>query len=300
MSRGRILVIRGGAIGDFILTLPALAALRATFPETHIEVLGYPHIASLATLAGYTSEVRSIEAGPLAGFFARNGTLNPALSEYFAGFNIIVSYLYDPDTIFQDNVARVSKAQFIAAQHRPNEAEPIHATNVFLKPLQRLAIFDTDPVPRIPLPGVSKSGALAVHPGSGSEKKCWPEERWKALLTKVVAETNWPILLVGGEAEQARLQRLSTIVPIDRLKVADHLSLVELARHLAACRAFVGHDSGITHLAAAVDLAGLALWGETNPAIWRPRSDRFELLHGGAGLTAIEPAQVFAKAAGLM
>ena len=41
-KRGKILVVRGGAIGDFILTLPAIAALRSTFTETHLEVLGYP------------------------------------------------------------------------------------------------------------------------------------------------------------------------------------------------------------------------------------------------------------------
>jgi ADP-heptose:LPS heptosyltransferase len=44
----RILVIRGGAIGDFILTLPALKALRNTYPDAHIEILGYKHIAVLA------------------------------------------------------------------------------------------------------------------------------------------------------------------------------------------------------------------------------------------------------------
>jgi heptosyltransferase-3 len=48
----RILVIRGGAIGDFILTLPVLAALRERFPGVEIEVLGYPHIASLALSGG--------------------------------------------------------------------------------------------------------------------------------------------------------------------------------------------------------------------------------------------------------
>ena len=47
----KILVIRGGAIGDFILTLPVLSALQAQFPQAELEVLGYPHIASLATPA---------------------------------------------------------------------------------------------------------------------------------------------------------------------------------------------------------------------------------------------------------
>jgi heptosyltransferase III len=297
VSRGRILVVRGGAIGDFILTLPALAALRKNFPETHLEVLGYTSIAGLARLAGYVAEVKSIEAGPLAGFFARNGTLDETLSDYFASFNIIVSYLYDPDSIFQENVGRCSKAQFIQGPYRPSDAGSDHATNVFLSALERLAVIEEDPVPRIRIEGVANRGALAVHPGSGSEKKNWPEESWATFLSRVARETQWPVLIVGGEAEHERVQRLSTIIPVDRLRVALSRSLVEVARELATCRAFVGHDSGISHLAAAVGLRGVALWAESNPVVWRPRSDLFELV---PGLPAIEPESVLARVTRLM
>src|SRR5436309_13632505 len=119
---GKILVIRGGAIGDFILTLPVLTALRRQFPQAHIEVLGYGHIAQLALVGGLADEVRSIEPRPLAGFFARGGELAPGLQEYFAAFAIVLSYLYDPDQVFQANVARCSRAQFIAGPHRPEES----------------------------------------------------------------------------------------------------------------------------------------------------------------------------------
>src|SRR5262245_23397989 len=98
--RGKILVIRGGAIGDFILTLPVFAALRRQFPKTHLEVLGYPHIAQLALVGGAVDQVRSIDSRPLASFFARDGALDPSMADYFAGFAIILSYLYDPDGVF--------------------------------------------------------------------------------------------------------------------------------------------------------------------------------------------------------
>src|SRR5437016_13732445 len=88
---GKLLVVRGGAIGDFILTLPVLAALRQQFPQSHLTVLGYPHIAQVALAGGLADEVRSIEAGPLAGFFAGDGTLNAALAEFFASFDFIIS-----------------------------------------------------------------------------------------------------------------------------------------------------------------------------------------------------------------
>src|SRR5467141_2184171 len=144
--RGKILVIRGGAIGDFILTLPAVAALRRHFPEAHLEVLGYPHIAQLAVAGGLVNRIQAIEARPLAGFFARHGELSEDLVDYFSEFDLIISYLYDPDQIFRTNVARCTGAQFIAGPHRPNERSTIHATQLYLKPLEHLAIFDADPV----------------------------------------------------------------------------------------------------------------------------------------------------------
>ena len=145
----RILVIRGGAIGDFILTLPAIAALRRQFPQAHLEVLGYPHIAQLAVAGGLADRVQPIEARGLAGFFARGGTLEPDLMDYFSEFDLVISYLYDPDEIFKTNVCRCLVGQFIVGPHRPDETEPLHATQVYLKPLERLAIFDADPVPRL-------------------------------------------------------------------------------------------------------------------------------------------------------
>ena len=83
----RILVIRGGAIGDFILTLPALKLLRENFPNAHIEILGYKHIVALAEKRFYAKATRSIEYGPLSRFFARDAELPPDLVEYFGGFD---------------------------------------------------------------------------------------------------------------------------------------------------------------------------------------------------------------------
>ena len=310
-AQGKILVIRGGAIGDFVLTLPVLAALREQFPRAHLEVLGYPHIAQLAKAGGLVDRVQSIEARALAGFFAEFGSLDLRLAEYFAGFSLVLSYLFDPDGVFQRNVARCSKAQFLAASHRPNESENTHATEVFLKPLEQLAMFHCDAVPRlnlssrnerlpraaevqvgsdgaVPIAGSSESARpvwLAMHPGSGSERKNWPEARWSELLRHLVEATAWNLVLIGGEAEGERLARLAPLIPVGRRELAQNLPLTELAARLEHCSAYLGHDSGISHLAAAVGLPGVILWGETNPSIWRPRSDRMRILTGTGPLT---------------
>lgn len=299
--QGRILVIRGGAIGDFILTLPAIAALRRQFPDAHLEILGYPHIAQLALLGGVADQVRPIEARGLASFFARSGELDAATMDYFAQFNIIVSYLFDPDDHFKSNVACCTRAQFIQGPHRPIEAERTHATLVYLKPLERLAIFDADPVPRLPINSQpSTLNTLALHPGSGSETKNWPEANWAALLTQLVAHTSCQLLLVGGEAEGDRLERLAKPLPPERIQIARSLPLNELAKLLARCRAFIGHDSGISHLAAALGLPTLVLWGNTAEEIWRPQGDHVTMLKSAGSLHALEMPRVLAEVQSLL
>lgn len=287
-----MLVIRGGAIGDFILTLPVLAALRQQFPRTHLEVLGYPHIAQLALAGGLVKRVQSIEARPMAGFFARHGELAEDLKDYFSEFDVIISYLYDPDEIFQKNVARCSHAQFIAGPHRPNEKRIMHATEVFLKPLEQLAIFEPDAVPRLDIEKafettITTGRWLAVHPGSGSEDKNWPEPKWEELLQYLARGTSLNFLLAGGEAERERLDRLAALLPPTRIKVMQSAPLPELAQWLASCIGFIGHDSGITHLAAAVGVRSLVLWGGTEEAIWRPRGSEMVLLRDSNGLRSL-------------
>jgi heptosyltransferase-3 len=293
---GKILVIRGGAIGDFILTLPAIRALRENFKEATLEVLGYPKVVELAKAAGLIHGFRSIEARSFAGFFARNNQLDKELSDYFASFAVIVSYLYDPDEILKDNIARVFKGQFIQGPHRPNEAQNIHATAVFLKPLEKLAIFETDPVPRIKLSGsgeLSGKNWIAVHPGSGSEKKNWPEDLWLEFLKRVIRETSVQILLIGGEAEGDRLERFAHELPAQRTRRTDNLPLVELGRLMRQTNIFLGHDSGITHLASALDLPVIALWGPGNEAIWKPLGPKHRILKPKEGLGHLTVQEVF-------
>lgn len=296
MSAGKILVIRGGAVGDFILTLPVLAALRAQLPAARLEVLGYKRVAELAVAGGLADAVRSIESREMAAFFARRGELAAELQEYFAGFAVVVSYLYDPDQFFQLNVARCSKAQFIVGPHRPDDTAGIHATEVLLKPLERLAIFDADPVPRLALcSSTLPRERIALHPGSGSERKNWPEPKWAEFLHALVTRTKHTLLLVGGEAEGDRLERLAEGLPADRIEIARSLPLPELAIRLGGCAALVGHDSGISHLAAAVGVPVLGLWGETAEAVWRPRGGRVRILRDPAGLAQLETMRVFGE-----
>jgi heptosyltransferase III len=296
-SPRHILVIRGGAIGDFVLTLPVLAALRRHSPDCRLVVLGHPPIAQLAQAAGLVDEVHSIAARALTRCFVRGGELPREIASFFARFDLILSYLYDPDGAFHEHVVRCSDACLITGPHRPDEARAKHATDTYLQPLERLGIVGADSVPRLPIGLPSQRAAdaprtVALHPGSGSERKNWPERKWGALLDGLLQHTSLDVLLVGGEAESDRLPRLAAGRSPLRLQLAWNLPLVDLARRLGECAAFVGHDSGITHLAAAVGLSGVVLWGDSVEAVWRPRGDGFRLLRDPKGLAEIPVSRV--------
>ena len=234
----RVLVIRGGAIGDFILTLPAIKLLRDGFPRAHLEILGYPHIIALAEKRFYADAVHSIESGALAPFFAKDAVLSPELAAYFVSFDLVVSYLFDPDAIFETNLKRCGIKRFIAGPAKLTGSE--HAAQ---------------PV-------------ITFHPGSGSETKNWPIENWKELGDHLLSQGR-NLLVVAGEADVDRVRFLELAWGGERVQFAKHLPLPRLGA-LLENSIFIGHDSGISHLAAAVDARCVLLFGPTDPAIWAP------------------------------
>jgi len=184
----------------------------------------------------------------------------------------VISFLHDPDGIFQSNVREASDAQFVVGCHRPPDGAGESAASILLSALEPFGITNADAVPRLEIGITKRKNVLAVHPGSGSAAKNWPEKNWAAFFTEWLVQNDSNLLLIGGEAEAERVARLSAGLPHDRHRVLLCESLVEVARALNAARAFVGHDSGITHLAAAVGLPGVALWAATDATVWGPPS----------------------------
>ena len=288
MEVPRILIIRGGAKGDFVLTLPVMSALCERFPKADLEVLGYPRIASLALSGGLVKAVHAIESPELAMFFSQNLAADIKWRKFFSGFSIIISYLYDPDKIFESNVNSCGVQQFIAAPYRPDETKLIHASKQFLQPLDILTIFDADPVSRLSIPAdTSLESCLAIHPGSGSDSKNWMEENWRKLVEYLLYNTSLQLLLIGGEAEGKRLQRLVDGLPVDRIEINQNIPLSCLAERLSRCCGYIGHDSGVTHIASALGLPTLVLWGPSCEVVWRPLGERVRILNRNNQLSKI-------------
>lgn len=302
---GRILVIRGGAIGDFILTLPAIRLLRENFPGCHLEILGYRHIACLADGRFYANSVRSIEYGPLAGFFNPRADLDPELVEYFAGFHQIVSYIYDPDKLFECCLRRSGVKNLITVS--PKVSDEAHAAHQLARPLEQMALWLDDPAAqffpseadieraRQIIAGLPRP-LVAIHPGSGGEKKNWPVERWMEIRDKLLADARvGHVLIIGGESDQRQLALMQNSGPA-KTTILESLPLPALGAIFAQCEVFAGHDSGISHLAAAAGTNCLLLFGPTDPEIWAPANSAVTVLRALEGrLSALEVATVWDK-----
>jgi heptosyltransferase III len=290
----RILVIRGGAIGDFILTLPGLRTLRQACPHAHIDILGYRHIAALAENRFYAQAVRSIEYGPLSGFFAKNSELPAELADYFASFDLIISYLYDPDCIFKNNLRRCGVEHLLCGPAKIVKTGG-HAARQLARPIEELGIRVVDLTEKIFLSEEDRQFGreflqtpsrpiIAIHPGSGSKEKTWPLQNWIDLFSTEHShiKKRYSLIVVSGEADKAQTTRLEHTWKDQEVRFAKNLPLPHLAAVLEHSL-FVGHDSGISHLAAAADANCILLFGPTDPNFWAPRNENVEVLRAPTG-----------------
>ena len=138
-------------------------------------------------------------------------------------------------------------------------------------------------VPRIDCERSERGDFAVIHPFSGSARKNWPLERFRELAARLAMPVRW---CAGPE------EALEDAVRFE--------NLYELACWLASARVYIGNDSGITHLAAAVGARVVAIFGPTDPAVWAPRGERVSVIQGvgsgGVSLEAVSMAEVLAAA----
>jgi ADP-heptose:LPS heptosyltransferase len=314
---GRILFIRGGAVGDFILTMPSLRLVREQLPDNEIEVLGYPAITALATAVGLADATRSIEDARLAPFFAPGAKLDPEWCDYLAGFDVVVSYLYDPDRFFAGNLERAGVKMLLEGPFRPSEEPPqLPAAVQLAKPLERIALFLEDPELRLeyhreiasPLPHDGAATRVILHPGSGSPSKNWSFESWVEVLSQLQDKgAADEFVITCGEAEQERIEDFQKLAEDAALscRYLTGQSLPELGALFSESAEgssderrsfFLGHDSGISHLAASAGASGLLLFGPTESKVWSPVSSTLKpILSSNGSMGGFSVAEVLGE-----
>lgn len=270
MTPRRILAARGGALGDFILTLPSLAAIRSRWPDAEIHLLAAHGHASLARSAGLCHDHRD-PASAAAGFLFHPETpAHPALSAWIGACDLAVSWLPDPQGITrqrlrQCGIPEVHQGPWTMQPERPAWLQLADGLpgNLPVHPFQ----LSTPSRP-------SRSGSLAIHPGSGGPRKTWPAERWLATVQSLHQQRLISsCLVITGECEEnTPARQLAPALEAAGVptRTAHQLPLPELVSTLASCQWFAGHDSGIAHLAAACGLPTHILFGPTCPAVWAP------------------------------
>jgi hypothetical protein len=179
----------------------------------------------------------------------------PQLLDDLRGFDSIVSWYGANRPEFREAVRELGLPfTFFAAL--PQEGASVHATEFYLDQARTLVACASDGIPRIHC-NVPREDFATIHPFSGSPRKNWPLENFRALARGL--ERTMPVRWCSGPEDP----------PLENaVRFAD---LYELACWLARARLYVGNDSGITHLAAAVGTPVLALFGPTDPEIWAPR-----------------------------
>lgn len=284
--RPRFLVMHQGAIGDLVLSLPAFYALRSAFPQHHCEALGHPGTLSLLHNRFYVDSIVSIDRAAFAPLY-QDGPLNdPALRDYFARFHHIIVFGGEAHAGVVSKISSATSGKVLRIEPFPKSGG-VHVTDYQLGQLQSLGIE-----PRISLPVLFPSqtdmeGALrimlscgikifedeivAVHPGSGSEKKNWPVEYFITCLKEVSRLSHCRILLIEGPADRHRCREIESACQGMGLIVIREPELVLIPALLKYCHVYIGNDSGITHIAAAAGIPTIALFGPTDPGVWGPR-----------------------------
>jgi heptosyltransferase-2 len=289
MAPARLFVYRPGAIGDFILALPALAALRAHFPGASLTVAG--PAAALPLAAHLADSMLPADDPRLTPLFVPGTTLPP---ETKATHAIIWAGASAAPLVAN---LRAAGATIVHAPSRPPAGEPRHVADYLMDTLASLGIHVEGPaVPRVEPSAAAWAAAaaflaaqgqgpatqgeaseptrwVALHLGSGSPRKNWPAAGFIAVGTALAARGLRPLVIAGpaeGEAVEEVLRALTPWGPA----VAREWPLDHLAALLGGCAGYVGADSGITHLAAAVGVPVVAVFGPTDPAVWAPRGPR--------------------------
>jgi len=266
-----ILVIRPGAIGDALLSFPTLHALRAKYGAKRITFVSNASVLSLAQAWKLADEVADFEQTCWSELFSTTGVRDAELRAMLAATDMAICWLSDSDHLVEKNLRQAGVKKIITAPGRPPEHSFAHvaeylASTVKIPAKQVRAWHPT-------LAGAPKAGrTVAIHPGSGSERKNWPLASFVEII-KSLWQEKYEVLLLAGAAEEQMLAYLQKHLapPPGLYRTLVNAPLLEIVQQLRRCRGYLGNDSGITHLAAMLGVPIVALFGPgSRTSNWEP------------------------------
>ena len=255
------LIYHNGALGDFLTTLPALYRLRSIYTQ-EITLVGKPSYGKLAEYCDLITATCDAESSRFLPLFTKNR--KKAAHDLLKQFDTVVLFANEDAPIVQH-------AQQLPVQHlywqKPFPDNGVHVCDF------HCSLFPTSEQTGYPLAEKNKGGlsrkkttgapTIAIAPGSGSYRKNWPFDRFLDIAS-LLRRCGFTIFWISGPAE-----RTFSFPGSDQ--VLNTPDLVALSSFLSRCTCFIGNDSGITHLAAASGCPRVvALFGPSNPTVWRP------------------------------
>jgi ADP-heptose:LPS heptosyltransferase len=261
----RTLVVHTGAIGDFLLALPAIAILRADGP---IELAGYSDRLDLAVAGDIADAAHSLDA---IDFQSALHEPSPRLREFAARFDRAIVWMRDPDRTISRNLGACGIRRVDTFPGLPDVGWTRHARDYYARCLGVAPQVDF----RLRIASQGRALDVVIHPGSGSVEKNWPLENYIELAERLHAHGRTVTWCLGPAESDRQFHRLNAVSEILRCEL-----LAVVAGRLAAARLFIGNDSGITHLSALLGVSTIALFSRTDPAVWAPLGKHVRLVQG--------------------
>ncbi len=258
---------------------PTLHALRSKYAAKHLTFVSNASVLPLAQAWKMADEVADFEQTHWSELFSTAGIRNAELRKLLAATDMAICWLGDPDHRVETNLRQAGVKKIIVAPGRPPE-------NSFAHVAEYLASTVKIPAKQVrrwhpSLPGAPEVGrTIAIHPGSGSERKNWPIASYAEIIKSLWRE-HYEVLLLAGPADEQKLAYLERHLkpPESLFRTLVNAPLLEIAQQLRQCRGYLGNDSGITHLAAMLGTPTVAIFGPgSRVSNWEPLGKRVNII----------------------
>lgn len=275
-----VLVIRGGGLGDFVVTVPAMRALAAA--GRHVRLMARPDYAALIAHEPWVEAVLDVRGRAASTLWG--GEPGAEARDFVAGCHAAVSFVPDGYGRLRAGLRACGVREVIDASDLPPPG--MYAAEHFARRVSPLGSGDSAVIPRIALrPGVVPRGrgCAVLHPGSGSPRKNVRMEAWAEAVGHWMSLgwRSWRV--VEGEADAESVAAMRQAWPWGEPEVVRPAGVAELAAALSGADWYCGNDSGVSHLAAALGVPTLVAFVATDPSIWAPRGDHVRVVADAGG-----------------